>query len=132
MAYVDANVLIRHFLSDHNEHSPRATAFFQRLDEGRQTVEFAETTLFEVVFTLGRTYKMSRPQVVRLMRGFLMLPAVTFPRRRRALVALEIFERSSFSFADAYVAALAMESDGQVISFDRDFERIPGVTRVEP
>jgi predicted nucleic acid-binding protein len=31
-----------------------------------------------------------------------------------------------------HYAALALESDSQVTSFDRDFDRIPGVTRVEP
>ena len=36
------------------------------------------------------------------------------------------------AFTDAYLAALALESDGQVISFDRDFDRVPGVTRVDP
>jgi hypothetical protein len=31
-----------------------------------------------------------------------------------------------------HYAALALESDSQVISFDRGFDRIPGVTRVDP
>lgn len=132
MAYLDANVFLRHALSDNEAQSPRSTALMERLYEGTQSVEFAETTLFEVVFTLGRTYKMGRPQIVQLLSGFLTLPAVIFPDRRRAIFALDIFERSNLSFADAYLAALAIESDGQVISFDRGFDRIPGVTRVEP
>lgn len=132
MAHLDANVLIRHLVSDNSLLSPRATSMMRRVELGEVTIEFAETTLFEVAFTLERSYKQSKTQVAQYLSSFLRLPAVKFPEPRRALVALDIFERSNIDFGDAYVAALALESDGQVISFDRDFDRIPGVTRVEP
>ena len=132
MAYVDANVLLRHFLSDNDAQSPRATALMERVSQGFDTVDLAETTLFEVVFTLGRTYKRSKANIAELMSSFLALPAVRFPRERRALLALDLFKQSNISFADAYLAALALESDGQVFSFARDFDRIPGITRIEP
>lgn len=103
-----------------------------RVERGELEIEFAETTLFEVVFTLERSYKQSKAQVAQYLSSFLRLPAVKFPEPRRALLALDVFERSNIEFGDAYLAALALESDGQVISFDRDFDRIPGVTRVQP
>ncbi len=132
MAQLDANVLLRQLLADHETHSPRATALLARVSRGALTVEFAETTLFEVVFTLDRSYKKTRTDIVENLSSFLTLPGVKFSEPRRALAALDIFGRSNVDFGDAYVAALALESDGQVISFDRDFDRIPGVTRVEP
>ena len=61
------------------------------------------------------------------------LPGVNGSDGRRCIARASIvYERSNVDFGDAYIAALALESDGQVISFDRDFDRIPGVTRVEP
>jgi predicted nucleic acid-binding protein len=132
MAQLDSNVLLRHLLADHETHSPRATALLSRVSSGSLTVEFAETTLFEVVFTLYRSYKKDRIEIVESLTSFLVLSGVRFPENRRALAALNLFGQFSMDFGDAYIAALALESDGQVISFDRDFDRIPGVTRVEP
>jgi predicted nucleic acid-binding protein len=47
--------------------------------------------------------------------------------------ALDIYERYRLDFADA-VAAAHVELEGlpHVISFDGDFDRVPGITRLEP
>ena len=48
-------------------------------------------------------------------------------------MAFDLYVRLRLPFADAYYAAL-MQRRGiqEIISFDKDFDRIPGVTRREP
>ena len=46
---------------------------------------------------------------------------------------LELWGEGKLDVADAYLAALARRiGGGAVLSFDRDFERVPDVTRVDP
>jgi predicted nucleic acid-binding protein len=47
--------------------------------------------------------------------------------------AFDLYVRfPSLSFADAYHAHLALERGGEIVSFDRGFDKIPGVKRIEP
>lgn len=48
------------------------------------------------------------------------------------LRAVELYETAGVHFAEAYLTAMAEQGDGLVGSFDRDLDRIDGVTRVEP
>lgn len=36
------------------------------------------------------------------------------------------------SFFDSHYAATALNLDGKIISFDRAYDRVPGLTRIEP
>jgi predicted nucleic acid-binding protein len=129
---LDANVVLRHLLDDHAEQSPRARTTLAALASGEQRAILPEPVIFEAVFTLERRQGRSRQLVRDQMRELIELPGMTVPNKRLLLDALDIHAQLSISLVDAYIAALALASDGQVISFDRDFDRIPGVTRVEP
>jgi predicted nucleic acid-binding protein len=129
---LDANVVLRHLLDDHAEQSPRARETLAALASGERRAILPEPVIFEAVFTLERRQGRSRQLVRDQMRELIELPGVTVPNKGLLLDALDVHAQLSISLVDAYIATMALESDGQVISFDRDFDRIPGVTRVEP
>jgi predicted nucleic acid-binding protein len=54
LPFLDANVILRHTLQDHDDHSPRATALIQRIEAGQQRVHTVDAVIFEVVFTITR------------------------------------------------------------------------------
>ena len=67
-----------------------------------------------------------------LMR-ILDLPGVEVMDEVALRHAVDLWAQGRLDFADAYLAALAGRvSDSGVLSFDRDFDRVPGVTRVGP
>lgn len=43
-----------------------------------------------------------------------------------------MFETTKLAFADAYLAASSMQTGEPVLSFDRDFDRVPGAQRANP
>jgi predicted nucleic acid-binding protein len=53
--------------------------------------------------------------------------------RRAVLKALNLYASTTLDFGDAYIAA-SMDRMGSrtVYSFDRDFDRIKGIRRLEP
>ena len=57
----------------------------------------------------------------------------TLPGKRRLRKVFDLYVDLNLPFADAYHVAL-MQRLGlrQIISFDKEFDRVPGVTRVEP
>ena len=134
LPFVDANVFLRHLRQDHADHSPRATAFLQRVRVGQQRARTADAVVFETVFTLERTYKQPRAAIVSVLLPLLLLPALTLPNKRRIRRSFRLYlQHPRLSFADCYFVAL-MESLGitNLVSFDQNFDRLGTITRKEP
>jgi|SRR5215207_3303104 len=134
LPFVDANIFLRHLRLDHADHSPRATAFLQRLRTGQTRARTADAVVFETVFTLERTYRQPRAAIRAVLLPLLSLPAFTLPNKRRIRRAFRLYlEYPRLSFADCYFVAL-MESLRltDLVSFDQGFDRIGSITRKEP
>lgn len=131
--FVDANIFLRHLLQDHEEHSPRATDFISRLERREVLAETSTTVMAEVVFVLERTYKIPKDAVRRGILELMALPGLTLAGAESVRGALEVYVTRNVSYGDAFNAVqMLRRSLDTVVSFDRDFDRIPGITRIEP
>lgn len=131
--FVDANIFLRHLLQDHDEHSPRATDFIGRLERRELLAETSPTVMAEVVFVLERTYKIPKEAVQRGILALMALPGLTIAGGESVQDALELCVARNVSYGDAFNAVqMVRRGLDTVVSFDRDFDRIPGVTRIEP
>jgi predicted nucleic acid-binding protein len=130
--FLDTNVLLRHLLGDHADFSPRATALVNRIENGEIQVQIAETVIFEVVYTLFRTYKQPKDRIRDGVTALLDMRGITMPGKRTVRRALDLFVDFNMQFGDAYhVALMERQQVTQVYSFDRDFDRVPGLERIE-
>lgn len=125
---LDTNILVRHLTGDPAEQADRATAFLRNAD----SLELPSLIVVELVYVLESVYEQTRPQVAALVRSTLAHPLVHAPEEAVLLRAVELYETVRVDFAEAYLAAIAERRDGLVASFDRDLDRVDGVTRVEP
>lgn len=131
--FLDTNVILRHLLADDPEQSPRATAFLMQVEEGSVRVCTADTVVFEAVFTLERRYRLTKDRIREALLPLLQLSGVVLPGKRQYEDVFSLYVELDLPFADAYHAVLAKRSEEpQVVSFDRHFDRIPGITRIEP
>jgi predicted nucleic acid-binding protein len=131
--FLDANVILRHLLGDHPEHSPRATAYIGRIERGEERVRTADTVVMEAVFTLDRSYRRPRELIQAGLLPILELPGVNLPDKRLYRRAFDFYVNLNISFADAYHAALMERAGIQgIASFDRHFDRVATVRRIEP
>jgi predicted nucleic acid-binding protein len=128
-AFLDANVLIRHLTADPPDAGARATRFLERAD----ALLLPDVIVSEVVYVLESFYQTPREQVATAVRAILAFRAVGVVDANLLLRALELYEVELVDFADAYLVACA-EAAGvpDIVSFDRDFDRLHSVNRVEP
>lgn len=132
--FLDTNPILRHALKDHVDHSRRATALIVEIERGERRVATTHTVIFEAIYTMEKTYRVARTDVRDLILPVIELPGLVLPgkRRYRKVFALWVLRRA-LSFADCYHAVLAQERHGAtIISFDRGFDRVPGLMRREP
>lgn len=130
---IDANVFIRHIRQDHPDHSLRASAYLLRIRRRELAAQTNELVLSEVVYVLQSFYQMNKPAIAAALLPLIALPNLKIPNKARLRRTLDWYVRYNLSFVDAYLAVLT-EQQGlpALVSFDHNYDRIPGVARVEP
>lgn len=131
--FLDANIILRHFLGDVAAQSEAATDYFRSIEKGEVRVRITDTVVFEVVFTLERTYSYSKAKIREGLLPLLSLSGIILPGKRRIRQSLDLYVNLNLPFADAYYA-VQMEKlkIKEIVSFDRHFDRIPGIIRIKP
>ena len=131
---LDTNPILRHVLDDHPDHAPRAHTLFARIEAGEERVQTTDTVIFEAAFTLEKFYKVPRAQVRETVLDLLQLPGIVLAGKRAYRRVFDLWvEHAGLSFADCYHAVLVERLQlPAIISFDTDFDRLPGIRRREP
>ena len=131
MRLLDANVLLRWLLRDDKPQTDAVERFLRHALAAREELLVSDLAMAELVWVMeGQDINASI--IVRLLRTALNDHRIEFENRERLLTALTLYEAHGVDFIDAYQAGLAQERDLEaVVSFDRDFDRLP-VARVEP
>lgn len=133
---LDTNILIRHLAADYPDHSLRARSLLQDLYTETTTAALTKAVLVETVHVLSSKSLCSllRPEIARHLSAIIRFRGIKLVRKRRYLRALELYEATPrLSFVDALLVAYAEENaPATVISFDRGFDGVPDVKRLEP
>ena len=81
--FLDTNVILRHLAGDHPEQSPRATAFLARIENGEIEARISDVVVFEIVYTLQRSYRIPKAQIRDTLLPLLELPGIILPGKRK-------------------------------------------------
>jgi predicted nucleic acid-binding protein len=132
--FLDTNVLVRFIAWDHPDHSRRAAGLIRSIELDETRVRIADTVVFETVFVLEGPYQWSRGSIRAALGSVIALGGLILPDKEIYPDVFDLYvTRPSLSFADCYHAVLAKHVGcTEIISFDRGFGRIPGLTRIEP
>lgn len=131
--FLDTNILLRHLLQDHPDQSPRCTAYLTRIEQGDAKARIAETVIFETVFTLQRQYGHPKAAIRDSLLPLIELPGIVLPGKRRFRKVFDLYVDLNISFVDAYHAVLMRQLRlDEIVTFDRQFDRVRGINRSEP
>jgi predicted nucleic acid-binding protein len=134
-AFVDTNVFVRLLTNDDPDKQQRSARLFARVERGEVQLTTPASTIAEVVYVLHsrRLYNKSRGDVVYMLLPLIKLSGIKLAQRHIVIKALSLFESTKLSFGDAMIAASLLATQAKVLySFDRDFDGIPGIHRLEP
>lgn len=125
---LDSDVLIRYLVRDDLD---KANRFKKFLSSGKKII-ITDATCAEVYWTLLRFYKKDRADIISALESVLNHQSI---KCNQALLfaCFNTLKNSNISFMDSYEAAYAcLYSDCEVMSFNRGFDKIKKVKRVEP
>jgi predicted nucleic acid-binding protein len=131
-AFLDTNVVLRHLRQDHPVLSPRGSAILARIRAGELVVSVSDTVVFEIVFTLQKTYREPRDRIAATVLPIIELPGIDLPGKEQYRAVFELFVAGGLGFADCYhVVLMRRLGISEILSFDAEFDRIPGIERRE-
>lgn len=103
------------------------------LDSTRVLVLVTDVVVAELCYVLTSFYRLTKPEAADRIARVIAIPSVHVTDEDVLLDALRLWSSRSIGFPDAYLAALDRSTPGTaVLSFDRDFDGIDGVERVDP
>jgi predicted nucleic-acid-binding protein len=128
-AFVDTNILVRHFTADPPDMAPRATASLGSADE----LLLTDLVAAEVVYVLESFYEPPRDDVAQAVLSLIAFDAIVCVDPALLLRALEVYETDRVDFTNAYLVGSAESTGvGRVASFARSIDRLTTIDRVEP
>ena len=134
-AFIDTDLIIRLLTGDDPVKQEAVATLFERVVDGDPVITAPDTVIADAVHVLSsrHLYRLPREQVAALLRPIVSLPGFRLQQRAIVLRALELYETTNLDWGDVMIAA-AMERTGSTIvySYDRDFNRLPGIERREP
>jgi predicted nucleic acid-binding protein len=136
MRFVDTNIFLRYLTRDDPVKAEACKELLKRIDRGEEDAFTIEAAIVEVMFVLlsPRNYNMAREEVASRVTALLSIRNLEIAARAELLRACDLFARyPRLDLADALaVAYMERASVSEVVSYDRDFDMIPGIVRIEP
>ena len=136
MRFLDTNVIIRYLTGDDEEKAEACYRLFQRASRGEEVLMTCEAIVWEVVYVLASPragYGLNHEEIRARLIPLLTLRGLRIPQKQVYIDALNIYASSSFDFEDALaIAHMQQQGISEIISYDKDFDSMPGVHRIEP
>lgn len=139
MRYIDTNIFISALvqpMDDLERQKARASiALFERIHAGEEQARTHDVIIAEVAYVLSRSrqYRLTPKATAQQIRPLVAMANLRVPNKRTVLDALDLWSAfPRLDFEDALTVAYAAGDREGIYSFDRDFDRVPGVARLEP
>ncbi len=110
---------------------------FERVRKGREELTTSVATIAEATYVLSSKrgpYRLQPDEIAARLHPIVSLRGLVMSDKRVCIRALDLYAQYPFlDFADALGVA-HMEAKGivEILSYDRDFDQVPGIVRAEP
>ena len=132
--FIDTNVFLRTLVREDPRVHEESLALMRAIRIGKVYAYTSPTVLAEVLWVLQSFYKLPKQETIDALYSIVRLRHLKIESHEQVPVALELYEHHSIKFIDALIA-----SDGRIlqgtlplVSYDKEFNRVPGVVRYEP
>lgn len=133
MKLLDTNILLRWILEDDKKKADAFAVLLKEASKGKETLYISDMTIAEIVWVLESNYDFPNQAISQTVRNLLSSQSLQFENQERLFDAIAIYEDHNIDFIDAYLSAVVKEKKVKgIFSYDRDFDRVPGIRRIEP
>ena len=119
MQLVDANIILRYILWDHEEFAEKAKAILEQ-----EEIKLPFEVIAEVVYVLEGVYEAERSEIQEGVLGLLKYPNIRTSDEDVLKQALQIFSAQKLDFVDALLVAYHTVKKARVFSLDKKVNKL--------
>jgi predicted nucleic-acid-binding protein len=129
---IDANVILRYLTNDIPKQAKQAEELLKRVEKGNEDVFLPDIILADIIWILEGYYKQTKEDIREWITAILSLQGLIFSDKDLALNALDIYVDKKIDWSDAFTASQMLQREiTEIYSFDKHFDRIDGIARIE-
>lgn len=133
MIFIDSNIFLRYFERDDELAYRKIERFFAGIVNGNITGISTSPVIAEVVWVLKKFYNWEKEEIYNNINLILRTPNIIFKERTILLEAISVYKERNISFIDAYnYSFMKANKVVEICSFDKDFDKLPDVRRLDP
>jgi len=126
--FVDTNMFLRFFTDDDSGQSAKAEKLFHDAAKGKLRLVTGPPVLFEMAWTLKRSYGVAPDQILTLLEAVAAMPGLDLLDDVTVRLGLTLAREHHMDFADAYIAAtVQVERLGALATFNARHFRTLGM-----
>ncbi len=119
MNRIDANVVLRYLLDDHEQLSEKAAGIIDN-----EQVFLSLEVICEIVYVLMGVYNTPRAEIAETIKNFLLGENIGTNDQSVTTIALDLFAQKNIDFVDAILCAYHKHHGDRIITFDKKIESI--------
>ena len=135
MHFIDTNIFLRFLTKDDLQKAKVCRNLLNQASEGKIKLYTTDIVFAELIWVLQspKIYNLSPSEISELVIPLAMIKGLNFPSKKYFPAIIELFVSSGIDFIDIYNAVMMEARDiNTIYSYDSDFDRLEGITRVEP
>ena len=133
MRFVDTNIFLRFLVNDIPEKADACEALFRRAVCGKEELFTTGLVIAEIVWVLESYYERDRKEIREKVEKILNTPNLFCSEKDLIIQALALYEDRNIDYIDALNACLLrVQGIREVYSYDRHYDRLAGIKRLEP
>lgn len=133
MRFLDTNIFIRFMTDDVPEKADACEEIFKKAVEKKETLFTTDMVIAEIVWVMESFYKLPKNEIQDMIEKILNTPNLICPHKDLILSALILYSEKNIDYIDAYNALILKEKGiEELYSYDKHYDRIDWLTRLEP
>ena len=133
MKFINTNIFIRFLTNDIPDKAAACEDIFREAAEKNESLFTTEMVIAEIIWVLESYYELPKKEVQEMVEKILITPFLLCPQKDLILNALTLYGDKNVDYIVAYNASILREQGiKEVYSYDRHFDKIDWVRRLEP
>lgn len=131
--FVDTNIFLRFLTRDDEKQYQACRKLLEKASTGKIKLITSAVVILEVLWTLNSYYNEPKEQIVEKIMSLLDSPNLEVENKEIFHEAIIIWQQENVSFNDSiHYVWMQKRKIKKIYSFDKDFDRLPLVSRLLP
>lgn len=131
--FVDTNIFLRYLTADDPKKFEECRKLFKRALEKKVVLLTSDMVIAELIWALHSFYKVSKEEIIEKVSIIINTQNLKIPNHGLIAETLALFSEKNIDYIDAYNAVfMNNNSCDQIYSYDKDFDVIENIKRMEP